>query len=108
MRWMILWEIAPERMEEFIRIELKDLSPIPEGVTWLPNMEFLTPTGLMVTFVEADRPEPLFIWAHSFLRIFKSVRVEPALTFEEWFKLVPAIEARAKPQIEEANRDKGQ
>lgn len=104
MRWMMLWETAPEGMKELIRLELKDLSPIPEGVKFLPGMEFVTAGGLWVTIVEADRPEPLFVWAQSFLHLFKNVRVEPVLTFEEWIKLCPAIEKRAKPQIEEAKR----
>lgn len=106
MRWMMLWESDPQGMRELIRIELKELSPIPEGIKFLPDMEFVTPGGLWITFVEADRPEPLFVWAHSFLHLFKNVRVEPALTFDEWVKLCPAIEERARPMIEEAKRMK--
>jgi len=104
MRWMMLWQTDPHGMRELIRLELKKLTPIPEGVKFLPEMEFVTQGGLWITFVEAERAEPLFVWAHSFLHLFTNVRIEPVLTFQEWIKLCPAIEERARPQIEEAKR----
>ena len=104
MRWMIVWDTAPEGMREFIRLEMKGLTPIPKGVKFFPELEFYAPSGLCVTIVEADRPEPLFVWIHTFQHLYRSVRVEPALTFTEWVKLLPEIEARAKPQAEEAKR----
>lgn len=104
MRFMMIWETDPQRMLELIRIETKDRSPIPKGIKFVPSLEWVTPGGLWITVVEADDPEPLFVWAQSMLHLFKDVRVEPILTFDEWLKTCPAIEERAKPMVEEEKR----